>query len=166
MTANQSPALADVRRDDRQSSYAAGGVNNSIVRWRSVALALLLLGGVLAGARSWRRRPQRIEGAAVMNPNGSPTLADVWRDHRQWSHAAGRLKRHIVAWRSAALGFAIFGAVLATLATQVGLSSALGRALSLTAAVALAVVPVIRGARLGKDRIEAWIRARSASEAL
>ena len=101
-----------------------------------------------------------------MTADQSQALADVWRDHRQWSHAAGRLKRRIILWRSIALGFAILGAVLATLATQVGPTSALGRALSLTAAVALAVVPAIRGARLGKDRIEAWTRARSVSEAL
>jgi hypothetical protein len=96
----------------------------------------------------------------------SQALADAWRDHRQWSNAAGRLKRHITLWRSIALGLAILGAILATLATQVGLTSALGQALSLAAAAALALVPVIRGARLGKDRIEAWIRARSVSEAL
>jgi hypothetical protein len=101
-----------------------------------------------------------------MTATGSQALADVWRDHRQWSHAAGRLKQRIIYWRSVALALAILGAVLATLATQVGLTSGLGRALSLTAAVALAVVPVIRGARLGKDRIEGWTRARSASEAL
>jgi hypothetical protein len=93
-------------------------------------------------------------------------LEDVWRDHRQWSNAAGRLKQRIILWRSLALGLAILGAVLATLATQVGLTSGPGRALSLSAAVALAIVPVIRAARLGKDRIEGWTRARSASEAL
>lgn len=101
-----------------------------------------------------------------MTATGSQTLADVWRDQRQWSHAAVRLKTRIIVWRSVALALAILGAVLATLATQVGLTSGLGRALSLSAAVALAVVPVIRGARLGKDRIEGWTRARSASEAL
>ena len=101
-----------------------------------------------------------------MTETGSQVLADVWRDHRQWSNAAGRLKRRIIFWRSAALAFAILGAVLATLATQAGQTSGLGRALSLTAALALAIVPVIRGARLGKDRIEGWTRARSVSEAL
>jgi hypothetical protein len=101
-----------------------------------------------------------------MTADRSPALDDAWRDQRQWSHAAGRLKQRIIFWRSVALGFAILGAVLATLATQVGLKSGLGQALSLTAAAALAVVPVIRGARLGKDSIEAWIRARSTSEAL
>jgi hypothetical protein len=101
-----------------------------------------------------------------MTTNRARALADVWRDHRQWSQAAGRLKKRIIFWRSVALALAILGAVLATLATQVDLTAGLGRALSLTAAVALAVVPVIRGARLGKDRIEGWTRARSASEAL
>jgi SMODS and SLOG-associating 2TM effector domain 1/Protein of unknown function (DUF4231) len=101
-----------------------------------------------------------------MTGNTSQVVADVWRDHRQWSNAAGRLKRRIIVWRSLALGFAILGAVLATSATQLGEDSGLGRALGLTAALALAVVPVIRGARLGKDRIEGWTRARSVSEAL
>jgi hypothetical protein len=93
-------------------------------------------------------------------------IADVWREHRQWSHAASRLKKRIVLWRSVTLVLAVLGAVAATLATQVGLTSALGRTLSVSAALALALVPVIRGARLGRDRIEAWTRARSASEAL
>jgi hypothetical protein len=166
MTTSRSLALAAVWRDTRWWPRAAGRPKNSIVLWRSVALAFVILGAVLAGAVSWRRPPKRIEGAAVLNPAGSPALADVWRDHRQWSHAAGRLKKRIIVWRSVALGFAILGAVLATLATQVGLTSGLGRSLSITAAVALTVVPIIRGARLGKDRIEGWTRARSASEAL
>jgi hypothetical protein len=48
----------------------------------------------------------------------------------------------------------------------VSLTSSLGRVLSGIAALALAVVPVIRGSKLGKDRIEDWNRARSASEAV
>jgi hypothetical protein len=91
---------------------------------------------------------------------------EAWRDQRRWSHAASRLKKRIVRWRTTALALAIAGAVLATLATQIGLDSDVGRGLSVAAAVVLALVPVIRAARLGRDRIEAWTRARSVSEGL
>lgn len=94
------------------------------------------------------------------------TLLVAWSDQRRWSHAASRLKRRIVRWRTTVLALAIAGAVLATLATQVGVDSGVGRGLSVAAAVALALVPVIRTARLGRDRIEAWTRARSVSEGL
>jgi hypothetical protein len=99
---------------------------------------------------------------------GTPTaaVADAWGDQRQWSNAAIRLKKDLIMWRSAALALAIVGAVLATLATQVGLKTGLGQALSVAAAVVLAVVPAIRTARLGRNRIETWTRARSVSEGL
>ena len=99
---------------------------------------------------------------------GTSTSAvfEAWRDHRQWSHAANRLKKRIVRWRSTALALAIAGAVLATLATQVGLDNGVGQGLSVAAAVALAVVPIIRTVRLGRDRVEEWTRARSVSEGL
>jgi hypothetical protein len=93
-------------------------------------------------------------------------VANVWRDQRQWSHEATRLRQRIVVWRSTALAFAIRGAVLATLAKHVGLKTELGRDLALAATVMLAIVPVIRQARLGDDNIEAWTRARFASEGL
>jgi conflict system pore-forming effector with SLATT domain/uncharacterized protein DUF4231 len=101
-----------------------------------------------------------------MTANTSQAVTDAWRDQREWSHAASRLKKRIVFWRSAALGFAVSGAVLTTLATQVSLTSSLGRVVSGIAALALAVVPVIRVSKLGKDRIEGWNRARSVSEAV
>jgi hypothetical protein len=93
-------------------------------------------------------------------------VAEVWREHRRWSNTANRLKRSIEFWRGAALGLAILGAVLATVASQSGQGSSWARWTSGLAAVALALVPVIRGARLGRSAVEAWTRARSASEAL
>ncbi|MGY1703722.1 DUF4231 domain-containing protein [Geodermatophilus sp. SYSU D00697] len=93
-------------------------------------------------------------------------LVDAWREQRRWSSTAGRLKKRLARWRTAALALAIAGAVLATLATQVGLGSGVGRGLSVAAAVVLAVVPVIRTAQLGRDRVEAWTRARSVAEGL
>jgi len=79
---------------------------------------------------------------------------------------ANRLKRSIEFWRGAALGLAILGAVLATVASQSGQGTSWARWTSGLAAVALALVPVIRGAKLGRSAVEAWTRARSASEAL
>jgi hypothetical protein len=98
----------------------------------------------------------------------TPTAAgaDAWGAQRRWSNAASALKSGIEFWRTTALALAIAGAVLATLATQVGLKSGLGEALSIAAAVALAVVPGIRAGKLGTQTIEAWTRARSVSEGL
>jgi hypothetical protein len=93
-------------------------------------------------------------------------VAEVWREHRRWSNTANRLKRSIEFWRGAALGLAILGAVLATVASQSGQGTSWARWTSGLAAVALALVPVIRGAKLGRSAVEAWTRARSASEAL
>ncbi|WP_165945722.1 DUF4231 domain-containing protein [Micromonospora sp. KC606] len=93
-------------------------------------------------------------------------MSAVWREHRRWSWAAGTAKRSIAFWRTAALAAAVGGAVLTTAAVQVGLDGAPGRALATTGAVALALVPVVRASRLGRDRIEAWTRVRSVSEAL
>jgi hypothetical protein len=91
---------------------------------------------------------------------------DVWADQRRWSHAANRLKKRLVVWRSVALGTAVAGAVLATLAAQLGVGTGPGFWASIAAAVLLALNPVIRSARLGKDAVETWTRARSASEGL
>ncbi|WP_165942765.1 DUF4231 domain-containing protein [Micromonospora sp. KC721] len=90
----------------------------------------------------------------------------VWREHRRWSFAAGNTKRSITFWRTAALAASVCGAVLTTAAVQVGLGGVPGRALATAGAVALALAPVVRVARLGPDRIEAWTRVRAASEAL
>jgi hypothetical protein len=97
---------------------------------------------------------------------GDTDVSEVWRDHRRWSNQANRLKRSIVLWRSTALALSIVGAVLATLATQVGTDTIGGRWASGLAAVALALVPIIRATWLGRSAIENWTRARSASEAL
>jgi hypothetical protein len=56
-------------------------------------------------------------------------VAEVWREHRRWSNTANRLKRSIEFWRGAALGLAILGAVLATVASQSGQGTGLRDAL-------------------------------------
>jgi hypothetical protein len=103
-----------------------------------------------------------VDGSAVT----STTVADVWREHRRWSNGASRLKRKLVLWRGVALGAAVAGAVLATLAAQLGVDTAPGFWSSVAAAASLAVAPLVRATRLGRSAVETWTRARSASEGL
>jgi hypothetical protein len=94
-------------------------------------------------------------------------IADwVWRQQSSWSQTANKLKRDLTRWRAAALALTITGAVLATLGTQVAtISSPAGKGLVWASAVAVGLVPVIRP-RFGRQAVEAWTRARSASETL
>jgi hypothetical protein len=87
-----------------------------------------------------------------------------WRTHRRLSHAATRVKGSIATWRLVSLLLAVAGALLVTLATQVGLETLVGRLLSAAGGVGLAAVPVIQGARLSRDRLDLWTRTRLASE--
>jgi hypothetical protein len=90
----------------------------------------------------------------------------AWHQQSVWSQAANRLKGDLTRWRAVALGLTIAGAVLATLAVQVAtLSSVAGKALALAGAVAVGLVPVVRG-RFGSPVVQDWTRARSTSEAL
>jgi hypothetical protein len=93
-------------------------------------------------------------------------LESAWRDHRRWSNTATGLRRSIAWWRTVALIAAVLGAAMATFAVQIGLQSQSGMAVSLGAAVVLAVVPTVRGIWLSRGRLESWARARSASEGI
>jgi len=94
-------------------------------------------------------------------------LAIVAEDQKRWSLTANALKRSIGRWRLIALGLAISGAALETLAAQIhrtlpDAATAAGYA----GAVALALVGVVQQRKLRRDRVHAWIVARAASEAL
>jgi Protein of unknown function (DUF4231) len=90
----------------------------------------------------------------------------AWQRQSVWSQAANRLKGNLTRWRAIALGLTIAGALLATLAVQVAtLSSPTGKVLTWAGAVAVGLVPVIRG-RFGSPVVQDWTRARSTSEAL
>jgi hypothetical protein len=95
------------------------------------------------------------------------TPAEVaWQRQSVWSQAANHLKDGLTGWRGVALGLTIAGAVLATLAVQIAeLSSVAGKALALAGAVAVGLVPVVRG-RFSSRVVQDWTRARSTSEAL
>jgi drug/metabolite transporter (DMT)-like permease len=74
----------------------------------------------------------------------------AWQRQSVWSQAANHLKGDLTRWRAIALGLTIAGAVLATLAVQVAeLSSLIGKGLAWAGAVAVGLVPVVRGTRAG-----------------
>jgi hypothetical protein len=90
----------------------------------------------------------------------------VWRQQSIWSQTGNRLKRDLTRSRAAALVLTIAGAVMAILGTQVaGVSTPAGKGLLWATAVAVGLVPVIRP-RFGRQAVEIWARARSASESL
>lgn len=103
---------------------------------------------------------------SVMTSAAVSAAESVWRQQSIWSQTANRLKRDLTRSRVIALALTIAAAVLATLGTQVtAVSTPAGKGLLWAAAVAAGLVPVIRP-RFGRQAVEAWARARSASESL
>lgn len=97
----------------------------------------------------------------------SSALETAWERQRVWSLTANALNRRITVWRTVILLLAVAGAALVTLGAQLsGSWSLAGRVLSGLGAAALAVTPLIRRSRLGKNSVAEWNRARSASEGL
>ena len=103
---------------------------------------------------------------SVMTVDAASVVESVWQQQNIWSQTANRLKRDLTRSRAAALALTISGAVLATLGSQVAtVSTPAGKALLWAAAVTIGLVPVIRP-RFGRQAVEVWARARSASESL
>ncbi len=93
-------------------------------------------------------------------------VESVWSRQSVWSQTADLLKARIDRLRSVMLALGVASAVLTTLAAQVaGLSSAAGKVLALAAGVAVGLVPLVR-ARLGRDAVSRWTRARAVAEEL
>ncbi len=93
-------------------------------------------------------------------------VASVWGHQSVWSQTANQLKARIDRLRSVMLGLAVASAVLTTLAAEVAsLNRWAGRSLALAAGLAVGLVPLVR-ARLGRDAVSQWTRARAVSEEL
>jgi ABC-type multidrug transport system fused ATPase/permease subunit len=105
--------------------------------------------------------------AAVAGAEAQPEVAtSVWRQQSVWSQTADRLKRDLTRWRVAALALTVAGALLATLGTQLqGVNATMGKTLVWAGAIAVGLVPLLRTLQ-GPSAVEAWTRARSASESL
>jgi hypothetical protein len=120
---------------------------------------------------------QGIETVAPAKKEDSATgLQIVALDQKRWSLTANRLKARIQGGRKMIFGLAVAGAILETLAAFrpqgdfviQGVVAAnleiVREALGYAGAVALALMAVVRGQRLGRERLQAWILARAASE--
>ncbi|WP_459863837.1 DUF4231 domain-containing protein [Endothiovibrio diazotrophicus] len=89
------------------------------------------------------------------------TLKTAWKLQMQWSETANGLKREYDRWRLVVLVLTVVAAALGVLSAQFTTA-----ALSVAAAVAAALSPVVAGLKLDSQHLHAWLRARSASEAI
>jgi hypothetical protein len=107
-----------------------------------------------------------MDAGAVTPTKATPSasLTSATRDEHTWSVTADALKRGIVRWRAASLTLLLAGAALEAVA--VAGEGAVRSVSALAGAAVLAVVPVIRAAKLTRERHRDWVRARSASEAM
>jgi len=107
-----------------------------------------------------------VAAAEVLSPR---IVESAWRDQARWSKAAGGLKAGLGRWRLIAAVGGVVGALLTTLAAalpnEIDFESA-RRGLALLGALVLGIVAVILRTQVSQERIQAWVRARSASEAL
>jgi hypothetical protein len=98
-----------------------------------------------------------------MTVNDALTL--VARDQKRWSLTANTLKASVGQARWTVLWLAVAGAAIETLGAQVHSSHAsLALTLGYAGAAVLAVAAAIRQWKLGHERIQAWIVARSGAE--
>ena len=95
------------------------------------------------------------------------SLETVALDEERWTLTADRLKKSWARARSLILGLSFAGAILAALAVQTHtLYPAASEAAGYAAAVALALVVVVRAQGLPVGRVQAWVLADAASQSL
>ena len=92
----------------------------------------------------------------------------VWDSQSVWSQTADLLKARLdrLRLRLLMLALAVASAVLTTAAVQVvPWQSGVGRVLAVAAGVSIGLVPLVR-ARLGREAVSRWTRARAVAEEL
>lgn len=111
-------------------------------------------------------------------PNGPPVelsepnpdiVRSAWLDQARWSKTAEGLRRGLGRWRMIAAVGGVLGALLSTLAAALPNETRfepVRAGLALAGAVLLGIVAVILRTQVSRERIQAWVRARSAAEAL
>jgi hypothetical protein len=95
-----------------------------------------------------------------------PSLETLALDQKRWSITADALKKSIGMAQWTVLVLLIAGALLETLAAQIAAKSTPAEVVGYAGAAALAIVAVVRQWRLGRERVQAWVLARAASESL
>jgi hypothetical protein len=103
-------------------------------------------------------------------PNDQPIVKSAWHDQALWSEVGNQLKSQLTKWRLRATVAGVLGATLETLAAflpDMGPKlSWIPSVLALSGAAVLAVVPYVIKTKVSKERVNEWVRARSASEAI
>ncbi len=92
-------------------------------------------------------------------------LARAWEQQSVWSQVANRLKRDLQRSRIRVLTLTVIGAVLSAAAVVAGLDSGAGKVLAALGGAAMGLAALYR-ARIGKDAVQQWTRARSVAEEL
>jgi hypothetical protein len=92
-------------------------------------------------------------------------LTRAWEQQSVWSLVANRLKRDLQRYRIRVLTLSVIGAVLSAAAVIAGLDSGVGKVLAALGGAAMGLAALDR-ARVGKDAVQRWTRARSVAEEL
>lgn len=89
------------------------------------------------------------------------TLKTAWKKQRQWSETANKLRSNYEKSRLIMLTLTVVAAITGALSEEFAT-----RILSAVAAISAALSPIIASKMLGSSNLQAWLRARSASEAI
>jgi len=92
-------------------------------------------------------------------------LRTAWKRQNQWSDTANELKLRYGQWRQVVFGLTITAALAASLSVELQ-SGIFAKGLAMLAAICAGLSPLISTQKNSKDRLQAWTRARSASEEL
>jgi hypothetical protein len=112
------------------------------------------------------------EPAATLTAEGLQAIVEsAWQDQVRWSMTASRLKSRLGLARVLTSVGGVTGALLDTIAAAIGENDpanikSLQAPLAIIGAVILAASAYVLRTQLSQDRVQAWIRARSVSEAL
>jgi conflict system pore-forming effector with SLATT domain/uncharacterized protein DUF4231 len=94
------------------------------------------------------------------------TIETAWDEYRGWSERARELQSSAQRWNKAALVSASAAAVLGAAAAQMGGDPTVGKTLSLLAAMAAALTPILGKEILSMGSEAKWTRARATAEAI
>jgi hypothetical protein len=105
---------------------------------------------------------------SAINKNSSDsTSAFAWGQYRVWAATSREIKATLTAWQLRVLIIFLAGAILGTFSDQISnWSHALSQILGYLSAIALGLAALFSKEILGPTKYQAWIRARSAAEAL
>ena len=104
---------------------------------------------------------------AIKKNSSDSASAFTWGQYRVWAATSREIKATLTAWQFWVLIIFLAGAILGTLSDQISAwGNALPRILGVLSALALGLSAFFSKEILGPTKHQAWVRARSAAEAL